>query len=169
MSTPFRSRSSVVDSEYYFVYLENMERCQRESDRNMQSLIRQTRRLKEENEELHAQMSSTSLSQSQQPQSQRMASRQTDETFFPRNVEFSSSSHTTRFEKEFSPAYQVQQDESTDFTRVSTKRRRDRRSRLSDAMRAQLGPQTPGIKAKPCMVETLEARLGPSITAIMLE
>ena len=46
-------------------------------------------------------------------------------------------------------------------------RRRDGRSRLSDAMQAQLGPQTLGIEGKPGMVETLEARLGLLATTIM--
>ena len=53
-----------MGSEGYFDWCESMERRQRENDRYMQSLIRQTRRLKEENQELRAQMSSTGPSQS---------------------------------------------------------------------------------------------------------
>ena len=47
-----------MGSEGYFAWHKSMERRQRESDQQMQSLLRQTRRLKEENEELCAQMSS---------------------------------------------------------------------------------------------------------------
>ena len=36
-------------------------------------------------------------------------------------------------------------------------------------MRAWLGPQSPSIGGKPYVAETLEARLGPSATAIMSE
>lgn len=42
-------------------------------------------------------------------------------------------------------------------------------SRLSDAMRARLGPQTLGVEGKPGMVETLKARLGHSTTTFMPE
>ena len=48
-----------MNGEGYFAWCESMERCQRESDQQMQSLLRQMKRLKEENEELYAQMSST--------------------------------------------------------------------------------------------------------------
>lgn len=59
-----------MGSEGYFAWCESMERRRRESDQQMQSLLRQTRQLKEENEELCAQMSSMGPSQSWQPQSQ---------------------------------------------------------------------------------------------------
>ena len=36
-------------------------------------------------------------------------------------------------------------------------------------MQARLGPQTPGIEGKPGTIETFEARLGPSVAAIMSE
>ena len=133
----------------------------------MQYLLCQTRRLKEENEELRAQMSSLGPSQSRQPQSQRTASRRTDEASFPGNAEFPSSSHTTQYEEEFLLARQVQLDEGTDSTRVSTKMRHDRKSRLSDAMRARLEPQVLDIEGKPNMTKTLEARLSSSATTIM--
>ena len=104
----------------------------------MQSLLHQMRQLKEENEELQAQMSSLGSSQSRQPQSQWTASRRTDE--IPRNTEFLSGSRTTWYEEELSPARQVQLDKGTDSTRVSTKRRHEKKSCLSYAMRAQLEP-----------------------------
>ena len=75
-----------MNGEGYFAWCESMERCQRESDQQMQSLLRQTRRLKEENEELCTQMSSTGPSQSWQQQTQRTTSRHIDETSFPKNA-----------------------------------------------------------------------------------
>ena len=116
-----------------------MERRQRENDRQMQSLIRQTRRLKEENEELCAQMSSAGPSQSRQPRSQQITLKCTNEASFLRNAEFPLA-HMMRSEEEFSPNHEVQLDEIFDSTQVSTKRRCDRRSRLSDAMQVGLGP-----------------------------
>ena len=66
-----------------------MESRQRKSDRQMHSLLLQTKRLKQENEELQAQMSTSGPSQSRHPQSQQIGSRQIDEASFPRNTEFS--------------------------------------------------------------------------------
>ncbi|KAL6313467.1 hypothetical protein AAG906_005413 [Vitis piasezkii] len=48
--------------------------------------------------------------------------------------------HMMRSEEELSPTHEVQLDEISDSTRVSTKRRCDRRSCLSDAMQVGLGP-----------------------------
>ena len=54
MSTPSRSQSSTIGSEDNFFWCESIEKHQRENDRQMQSLISQTKRLKEENKELQA-------------------------------------------------------------------------------------------------------------------
>ncbi|RVX04325.1 hypothetical protein CK203_018514 [Vitis vinifera] len=59
MSTLSRSQSSVMGGEDYFMWREKMERCQRENDRQMWTLFRQMKQLKEENEELQTQMSSS--------------------------------------------------------------------------------------------------------------
>ena len=84
-----------------------MESHQRMSDRQMHSLLLQMKRLKQENEELQAQMSASGPFQSRHPQSQQIASRRTDEESFPRNTEFSSGSYMTRFEEELSPTHQT--------------------------------------------------------------
>ncbi|RVW96435.1 Transposon Ty3-G Gag-Pol polyprotein [Vitis vinifera] len=47
------------------------------------------------------------------------------------------------------PTYHALWDESSDSTRVSSKRQRDKRPQLSDAMRARLGPQAPGKERPP--------------------
>ena len=43
-----------MGDEYYFVQHKRMERWQRENERWMQTLFRQTKQLREENEELQA-------------------------------------------------------------------------------------------------------------------
>ena len=53
MSTPSRSRSSTIGSKGYFNWHESMHRCQQKSERQMQALLHETRRFREENEVLH--------------------------------------------------------------------------------------------------------------------
>ncbi|RVW60189.1 hypothetical protein CK203_088214 [Vitis vinifera] len=65
--------------------------------------VEEARRLKEENEELRAQMSLVGPSQSRQTRSHRIASRRTNEASFPRNETFPFGSHTTGSEEELSP------------------------------------------------------------------
>ena len=65
MSTPSRNQSSIMGDEDYFVWHERTKRCQRENEQQMQTLLRQTERLREENEELRAQISIVGPSQSQ--------------------------------------------------------------------------------------------------------
>ena len=74
-----------------------------------------------------------------------------------------------QFEEELSPASQMKVDEGTDSTQALMKRRCDRRSCLSNALRARLGPQAPGVEGQPCVSETLKAHLGRSSTVVMLE
>ena len=58
-------------------------------------------------------------------------------------------------------AHHVRRDESSGSTRVSSKRQREKRPQISDAMRARLGPQTP-CKNKPHAIISLEAYSEPS-------
>ena len=88
MSAPSRSRSSTMGNEDYFNWRENMERRQRESKRQVQALLYQTRRLKEENKVLRIQVSSSASPRSPQPRSQCVNSRQNEEATYPRNVDF---------------------------------------------------------------------------------
>ncbi|KAL6330030.1 hypothetical protein AAG906_039945 [Vitis piasezkii] len=113
MSTPSRSRSTAMGDESYFDWRASMEIRQQESERQVQALLQETRRLEEENDVLRIQVSSSGPPRSRQPRSQS------------------------------SSAYHAQQDESSNSTHVLTKRRRDRKSQLSDAMReAYPGPLT---------------------------
>ncbi|RVW28618.1 hypothetical protein CK203_100863 [Vitis vinifera] len=61
MSTPSRSRSSTRGDEGYFEWRETMERRQLESERQMQALLQETTRLREENAVLRIQVSSSDL------------------------------------------------------------------------------------------------------------
>ncbi|KAL6344500.1 hypothetical protein AAG906_002405 [Vitis piasezkii] len=56
------------------------------------------------------------------------------------NAKFPHSSHEIQSDENFLLACQALLNESSDYTRVSIKMRHDRRSQLSDAMRARLGP-----------------------------
>ena len=71
-----------MGDEYYFVWCEKMERCQWENERQMQTLLLQMKRLREENEELQTQMSTVGPSQSRHTQSWQTASRWTVEVSF---------------------------------------------------------------------------------------
>ena len=71
-----------MGDEYYFVWCEKMERCQWENERQMQTLLRQTERLRKENEELWAQMPIMGLSQNRHTQSWQTTSQQTIEASF---------------------------------------------------------------------------------------
>ena len=169
MSTPSRSRSSAMGSEGYFNKWENMERCQQESERQVWSLLRETRRLKKENDVLRAQVSSSGPSHSWQPKSQWTNSNLNDEVFFPKNTKFHFGSQEIRLDEKFSPTHQALLDESSDSTRLSTKRRRGWRSQLSNMMRAWLRPQTLGMEGRPWVATTQKVCHGPSPVVVMLE
>ncbi|RVX05824.1 hypothetical protein CK203_023921 [Vitis vinifera] len=57
MSTPSRSRLSAMGDEGHFDWRKTMERLQLESERQMQSLLQEIRRLREENDVLQIQVS----------------------------------------------------------------------------------------------------------------
>ena len=128
----------------------------------MQALLRETRRLRGENEVLRIQVSSSSPPRSRQPRSQRTNSRQSEKVMYPGNVEFPCNEQEIQPEERSPPACHAQQDESSDFTHISATKRRDRKSQLSDAMRTRLGPQMPGAGGKPHVATAQEACLGPS-------
>ena len=141
MLTPSKSRSSTMGSKGYFNRRESMERSQLKSERQMQALLCKTRRLKEENEVLRIQLSSSGPPRSQQPRSQQTNSRQNEEATYPGNAEFLSNEQEIQPKERSPPTCHASQDESSESTHISAKKRHDRKSQLSDAMRARLGPQ----------------------------
>ena len=126
----------------------------------MQTLLREMRRLREENEVLHIQESSSSPPCSQQPKSQRTNSKQNEEVSFPNSQE-------ALPEEKLPLTIPTPLDENSYSTRILTKRRRDKRLQLSDAMRPWLGPQIPCMKGRLCMVTTQEVYPGPLTTVVV--
>lgn len=109
------------------------------------------------------------LFQSLHNQSQHTTSRRTTEASYPGDTKFSSGSYSRQFREESSSDRQMQSDEGTTSTHVSRKIRHDRRSHLSDAMQAQLGPQAPSVEGQSHMLETLRVHLGPPVAAPLQE
>ena len=156
MTSPSRSRSSTRGDEGNFEWRNNMERRQRENERQMQILLQETRRLREENNVLRIQGSS-------QPQHhQRM-----QDPYYDQEAPFPQEASPTLGAHEASPnetpvhAHHVRRDESSGSTRVSSKRQREKRPQISNAMRARLRPQTP-CKNKPYTTISLDAHSEPS-------
>ena len=86
-----------------------------------------------------------------------------------KGTKFSYGSYLRQSREESSPNRQVQSNEGTISTQVSRNMRRDKRSHLSDTIRARLGPQVPSAEGQSRMSETLRARLGPLATTPMSE
>ncbi|RVW70513.1 hypothetical protein CK203_056134 [Vitis vinifera] len=72
-------------------------------------------------------------------------------------------------DEKFSPSCQALLDEISYSTHMSTKRRHDRKSQLSDAIRARLGPQAPCMERIPHVAVAQELYPGPSTTMVMPE
>ena len=62
--------------------------------------------------------------------------------------------------------HQAPHEESSDSTHFSAKRQRDRRSQLSNSMRARLGPQEPG-RPRPPVATTRATRPDPMINPVV--
>nr|CAN72987.1 hypothetical protein VITISV_005625 [Vitis vinifera] len=69
----------------------------------------------------------------------------------------------------FPPACHTQQVESSDSIRVSSKRRHGRKSQLSNAMRARLGPQMHGMRGKSHIATAQEACPGPLVALAVID
>ena len=114
MSTPSRSRSSSRGDEGYFEWRENMERRQWESERQVQALLQETRRLREENDVLRIQVSS------EPPRcQQRRSLRCNQEAMYPGNASPPLDAHGVWPGEGPVPTHCAPQEESLDFTRIS--------------------------------------------------
>ena len=151
-----------MGDEGYFDWGESMERRQQESERQVQALLQETRRLREENDVLRIQVSSSGPSCDQRLSGQGTNSRHNQEATYLGNVKPSPNLRDVRPNEVSLVAYHAPQDESSDSTRVLSKRQRDKRLQLSDGMRARLGPQTPG-KDRLHIATARKAYLGPSV------
>ncbi|KAJ9709925.1 hypothetical protein PVL29_001418 [Vitis rotundifolia] len=167
MSTPSRSRSSARgEEEDYFEWRQAIERRQLESERQMQTLLQETARLKEENAVLRIQASSTGPPRGQTSRGQEANSRPDPESIYPGTAGAIPKTCNVRPQEQHTPMYQAPQEESSDSTRLSSKRQRDKRPQLSDTMRARLGPQEPG-KIRPPVAATWGAHPDPLVTPMV--
>ncbi|RVW65739.1 hypothetical protein CK203_057695 [Vitis vinifera] len=127
MSTPSRSRSSARGDEDYFEWRETIERRQLESERQMQALLQETARLREENAMLRIQTSSMGPSRGQRSRGQGANSRPDPESIYPRTAGVILEMGNVRPQERHTPMHQALQEESSDSTRLSSKRQRNKR------------------------------------------
>ena len=134
MSTPSKSRSSARGNEGYFEWRETMEMRQLESERKMQAMLQETRRLREENAVLRIQVSSSGPHHDQRPRGQGANSRPNLESVHPGTTGVIPDMRDERSWERHMPTYRAPQDESSDSIRLSSKRQRDKRPQFSDVM-----------------------------------
>ena len=151
-----------MGDEGYFDWRKIMERWQLESERQMQALLQETRRLREKNDVLRIQVSSSGPPHDQWWRDQGANSRLNLGAAYPETTGVAPDMCNEWPCERPLPTYHAPQDESSNSTRLSSKRQRDKRPQLSDAMRARLGPQTPG-KERPPTVATWETYPNPSV------
>ncbi|RVW28049.1 hypothetical protein CK203_097989 [Vitis vinifera] len=166
MSTPSKSCSSTRGDEDYFEWREAIERRQLESERQMQALLQETTRLREENAMLRIQASSTGPPRGQRLRGQGANSRPNPESIYPGTAGAIPETGDVRPQERHTPMHQAPQEESSDSTRLLSKRQRDKRAQLSDAMCARLGPQEPG-KTRPLVATTWGAHPDPLVTPMV--
>ncbi|KAL6333282.1 hypothetical protein AAG906_028465 [Vitis piasezkii] len=109
----------------------------------MQALLQETARLREENVVLRIQASSTGPPRGQRSRGQVANSRPDPESIYPGTAGAIPETYNVRPQERHTPMHQTPQEESSNSTRLSSKRQRDKRPQLSGAMRARLGPQEP--------------------------
>ena len=140
MSTPSKSCLSTRGDEDHFEWREAIERRQLESEQQMQALLQETTRLREENAMLHIQASSTGPPRGQRLRGQGANSRPNPELIYPGTAGAIPETGDVRPQERHTPMHQAPQEESSGSTRLLSKRQRDKRAQLSDVMCARLGP-----------------------------
>ena len=95
---------------------------------------------------LRIQASSSGPPHDRQPRNPRTNSRQNQEATYSRNTEPLLDTPDVWLDERPLPSYHAPQDESSDSTHTSSKRRRGRKSQLPDMMCTRLGPQTSGME-----------------------
>ena len=137
-----------------------MERQQRENERQVQTLLQETRRLREENDVLRIQVFSEPPCY-QQPRNSCF----NQEAMHPRDASPLLDAHAEWPREAPRPIRHEQREESSDSTRVSSKRKCEKRPQISDAMRSWLGPQAPS-KNRPCTTATPASHPRPSASPV---
>nr|CAN65280.1 hypothetical protein VITISV_035563 [Vitis vinifera] len=151
MATPSRSRSSGRGEDDNFEWRQTIERRQLASERQLKALLQETERLREENVVLRIQASTSGPPRRQRSRSQVANSRpqQEPESIYPGTTGAIPGACNVRPHEPHTPMPRAPREESSDSTHFSAKRQRDRRSQLSNSMRARLGPQEPGRPRPP--------------------
>ncbi|RVX01432.1 hypothetical protein CK203_017588 [Vitis vinifera] len=149
MTTPSQSRSSGREQEDNSEWRRAIERRQLASERQLKALFQETERLREENAVLCIQASTSGpprLQRSRGPGSKLKVRTRV-------NISWDSGSYpetyNVRPHEPYTPMPRAPREESSDSTHFSTKRQRDRKSQLSNSIRARLGPQEPGRPRSP--------------------
>ncbi|KAJ9676035.1 hypothetical protein PVL29_024834 [Vitis rotundifolia] len=166
MATPSRTHSSVREEEDNSEWREAIEKRQLASERQLQALLQETTRLREENAILRIQASSTGPPRRQHSEGQVANSRHHPESVYPGTAGPIPEAHNVGPHEPHTPMPRAPSEESSDSTRFSSKRQRDRKSQLSGAMRARLGPQEPS-RPSPPIATTWGMHHDPAVTPML--
>ncbi|RVW88561.1 hypothetical protein CK203_033018 [Vitis vinifera] len=149
MATPSQSRSSGKEKEDNSEWRQVIERRQLASERQLKALFQETEILREENVVLHIQASTSMPPRRQHSRGQVANSRPEPKSIYPGTAGAIPEAYNVRPHEPHTPMPRAPREESSDSTHFSTKTQRDRKSQLSNSMRARLGPQEPGRPRPP--------------------
>ncbi|RVW25883.1 hypothetical protein CK203_110875 [Vitis vinifera] len=164
MATPSQSRSSGRGEDDNFEWRLAIERRQLASERQLKAFLQETERLREENAVLRIQASTSGPPRRQRSRDQVANSRpqQEPESIYPGTTGVIPGACNIRPHEPRTPMPRAPREESSDSTHFSAKRQRDKKSQLSNSMRARLGPQEPG-RTRPPMATTWAPRPDPMV------
>ncbi|RVW31288.1 hypothetical protein CK203_100320 [Vitis vinifera] len=166
MAAPSRSRSSGRREEDNFEWRQAIERRQLASERQLKALLQETERLREENAVLRIQASTSEPPRRQRSRGQVANSRPVLESIYPGTAGAIPGACNVRPHEPHTPMPRAPREENSDSTHFSAKRQRDRKSQLSNSMRARLGPQEPR-RSRPPVATTWALRPDPMITPMV--
>ncbi|RVW79192.1 hypothetical protein CK203_045180 [Vitis vinifera] len=128
MATPSRNRSSGRGEEDNSEWRQAIERRQSASERQLQALLQETVRLREENAVLRIQASSTGPLHQQHSRGQVANSRPDPESIYPGTVGAIPETSNGRPHEPHTPMHRAPREESSDSTHLSSKRQRDKKA-----------------------------------------
>ncbi|RVW58084.1 hypothetical protein CK203_115211 [Vitis vinifera] len=166
MATPSQSRSSGREEEDNSEWRQAIERRQLASERQLKALLQETERLREENVVVSIQASTSGPPRRQRSRGQIANSRPEPESIYPGTAGAILETYNVRPHEPHTPMPRAPREESSDSTHFSAKRQRNRKSQLSNSMRARLGPQEPG-KARLPAATTWAAHPDPMVTPMV--
>ena len=140
IATLSQSRSSGKEEEDHSEWRHAIERRQLAREQQLQTLLQETERLREENAVLRIQASSTGPPRRQHSRGQMANSRSEPESIYLGTARAIPETSNVRPHEPHTPMHQVPCEESSNSTHFSAKRQRDNRPQLSNSMRARLGP-----------------------------